>query len=109
MVTNANESPNLLSHEVVFIMGVMKVYYSKEMLHKGFNVPHFILAQDNAEKSAYNPILSKPLKSANIVNATEILTGLQKSSSSRTTIPFERADPVISKAGAAHCMGIHSL
>ena len=72
MVANANESPNLLSHEAVFIMDVMKSCYSLDIIHEGFNVPHFILASGESDGKAF---LSRPLNSANIVNALEILTG----------------------------------
>ena len=44
-VTNANESPNLLSHEAMFIMEVMKAGYSLDILHEGFNAPHFLLSR----------------------------------------------------------------
>ena len=41
IVTNANDCPNLLSHEATFRMGVLKPCYPKSMLVEGENVPHF--------------------------------------------------------------------
>ena len=57
-------------------MGVMKACYSLDILHKGFNVPNFILDKDNGESDG-KAVLSRPLKSVNMVDVIEILTGLQ--------------------------------
>ena len=41
IVTNANNCPNLLSHEATFRMGVLKPNYPKENVVKGEEVPNF--------------------------------------------------------------------
>ena len=41
IVTNANDCPNLLSHEATFRMGVLLPNYSEENVVKGENVPNF--------------------------------------------------------------------
>ena len=67
-------------------MRIVKVCYSLDILHQGFNVFHFILAGDYSETPTIS-FLSRPSDSAsNKVNALEISNGLQ-SSSSRTIIP----------------------
>ena len=41
IVTDANDCPNLLSHEATFRMGVLLPNYPKSMVVEGENVPHF--------------------------------------------------------------------
>ena len=41
IITNANDCPNLLSHDANFRMGILKPCYPRSMLLDGENVPHF--------------------------------------------------------------------
>ena len=41
IVINANDCPNLLSHDATFRMGVLKPCYPRSMLVDGENIPHF--------------------------------------------------------------------
>ena len=41
IVTDANDCPNLLSHDATFRMGVLLPNYPKDMVVEGENVPHF--------------------------------------------------------------------
>ena len=53
IVTNANDCPNLLSHEATFRMGVLLPNYLEENVVKGENVPNFKISTSTGSSNVF--------------------------------------------------------
>ena len=62
IVTNANNCPNLLSHEATFRMGVLLPNYLEENVVKGENVPNFKISTSTGSSNVFQILQDLHLK-----------------------------------------------
>ena len=95
MVTDANDCPNLLSHDATFRMGVLKPNYPRSMLVDCGEVPHYVKMSNSNRNEAHLvqsnmfQILKDLRQEQSMINEISKSKDPVQSISFRTTTPFK--------------------